>query len=334
MTQLINETPDKNIEIQEKEKVWGKEYKDYFPSIVGQNKAKNVLSLHIDGYKVNKFIPATLLVSPRGFGKTELIKDVSNNLTDKYNNVKQCLHLNCASVKNLDSLVNQIFAPYQNTEITYIFDEGHLLPPPAQNFMLSVISPNKDRKSYNYHNGIRLDWNHEEVSMLFCSTNPERFSDPFLSRLERVDLEEYCDTDLIKILYKNAPEVEFQENIELEIVSVCRGTPREIVKLADKIKQFCGIKHNNKFNIESWKELKSRANINLLGLNSHEIKHLMALKECGELTLTMLAAKLRLDRTTVQRDIEKFLMEKSLININLKRSLSKKGYEVLQQLDN
>jgi holliday junction DNA helicase RuvB len=199
-------------------------------------------------------------------------------------------------------------------------------------WMLNIINPNKNRKSFNYHDGIRLDWDFCQSSFIFCSTNPEKFSAPFISRLERVDLEEYTDLDLVKILYKNAPDINFSDNVELDIASVCRGTPREIVKISEKIKQFCEVKKQNTFNSENWGELKSRANINYLGLNSHEIKYLLTLKEHGELTLTMLAAKLMLDRTTVQRDIEKFLQQKSLILINIKRLLSEAGYNTVNIL--
>src|ERR1041384_8018939 len=212
---------------------------DYFPEIIAQDKPKSALSLHLDGYRINKFLPPVALISPRGMGKSELLSALSKNLTDKDNKPKPFLHLNCASVKNLSALVEQIFIPYQNRDVTFGFDEAHLLPKEAMGWMLNVINPNKYRKSFNHHNGIRLDWDFHQTSFLFCSTNPERFSEPFISRLERVDLEEYSDLDLVKILYKNAPNINFSENVELEIVSVCRGTPREVVKLSDKIKQFC-----------------------------------------------------------------------------------------------
>lgn len=307
--------------------------KDYFPEIIGQEKVKKNLSLYLDGYKVNKFIPPILLISPRGTGKTNLASQLSNNLTDNNNQIKNTLHINCASIKNLSQFVDQLIIPFQNTYVTYLMDEIHCVPKDVSNWLLSVISPNKERKSFNYFNNNRFDFDFHQTSWLACTTHPEKLSEAYKSRQERIDLEEYSDSELIRILYKNSGDIIYKDNIELDIVSVCRSTPREVVKISDKIKQYCDIKHNRLFDKGDWSTLKNRAGINYLGLNAHEIRHLQCLKESGELTLTMLAAKLRLDRTTVQRDIERFLFEKSLINIEGKRFLTHLGREAIKCLE-
>jgi Holliday junction resolvasome RuvABC ATP-dependent DNA helicase subunit len=273
------------------------------------------------------------MVPPRGTGKTLLATVLAKNLKGSNGEIKPTLSINCASIKNLGQFVDQLIIPFHNTELTYFFDECHLFPKDVSNWLLSVISPNKEKKSFNYHNNIRYDFDYTQTSFIGCTTNPEKLSEAFKSRLERVDLDDYSDYDLIKILYRNAPDIEFKDT-ELDIVSVCRGTPREVVKLSDRIKQFCEVKKSNIFEKKDWEYLRKKCGINYLGLNNHEVKHLLSLKEHGELTITMLAAKLRLDRTTIQRDIERFLMEKSLIfvNQNSKRILSKQGCEAIKQL--
>lgn len=308
------------------------ELKDYFQEIIGQEKAKKNLSLHIDGYQANKFVPPILFISPRGTGKTSFMSSFAANLKGSDGNPKPFLNINCASVKNLGQFVDQIIIPFQDKEVTYGFDESHCLPKDVTNWLLSVISPNKERKSSNYYNNNLFQWDFHQTSFISGTTNPEKLSEAYKSRQERIDLDEYSDLELIKILHRNSNGVFYKDNIELEIVSVCRSTPREIVKISDKIKQYCDIKKNYEFNKNDWIELKNRAGINYLGFNSHEIKYLHCLKESGELTLTMLAAKLRLDRTTVQRDIERFLFEKSLINVEGKRFLTHLGREALKAL--
>ena len=310
-----------------------KEMKDYFAGFIGQEKVKSQLALHLDGYKVNKFLSPIGLISSKGTGKSSLMLKIAENLTGQNGKPKQLLNLNCSSVKNLGTFVDQIIHPYQNTEVTFAFDEIHLLPKEVISFLLSVITPNRERKSSCFYSGIQYSFDFHQLSFLSASTNPEKLPSPFLSRLERIDLDEYKDSELVDILKQATPRIDYQNDIEKEIVSVCRSTPREVIKVSDRIIQWCDIKHNQTFNGRDWLELRKRANINYLGINATELKHLRFLKQHGELTLTSLASKLRLDRHTVQANIETFLLEKSLIAIDVKRRLTTKGKEVLMKVE-
>lgn len=306
--------------------------KDYFPSVVGQKTAKSKLGLNLEAFKVNKFLPPILFVSARGTGKTLLLTELAKNLVNENGQIRPYVLINCASIKNLGQFIDQLVIPYQNQEISFLWDECHNMPKDVVNWLLSVISPNKERKSFNYHNNVRYEWDFTQTSWVSGSTNPEKLSEPYKSRHERIDLEEYTDLDLVKILYINSPNMQYLDNVEIDIASVCRGTPREVVKLSDKVRQFLDINKKYTFDKNDWAELKKRAGINYLGLSSIEIQHLQSLKD-GELSLGALSSKLRLDSTTVKRDIERFLWEKSLINVDGKRFLSHKGREVLKELE-
>jgi Holliday junction resolvasome RuvABC ATP-dependent DNA helicase subunit len=69
--------------------------------------------------------------------------------------------------------------------------------------------------------------------------------------------------------------------------------------------------------------------INPLGVSHIEKKVLSILRKDGQASLQELCAKTGLSRTAIQRDVELYLMKKSLIKIDGKRHITKEGSDYI-----
>ena len=70
-----------------------------------------------------------------------------------------------------------------------------------------------------------------------------------------------------------------------------------------------------------------------LGLTYTEKQILEVLNKHGSATLTGLAAKLGLSKTSIQRDHELYLLNKNLIEIDGKRKITARGMKVCEELE-
>ncbi len=309
---------------------------NYFPNIVGQRTVKNQLGFQLEAYRSTSFLAPICMVAKRGAGKTDIMRGMREHLTDEKKQPKPFVEINGASLKNPSGLVNKAFIPYQNRAVTYFIDEVHAMHPSVQEFMLSVISPNVERKAKTHFDGMDLEFDFLLQSFLFATTDPQKLSPAFKSRCRRIDLEPYSDKNIAEVLNRHAARigVVFRKDVEIEVATVCRNTPREAVKILDDIRQFCDVKRRKDFNFIDWTSLRKTLNILPLGLNSSEHQVLRLLGKHGEMSLTHISNSLAMKRGAVQGDIEPFLMEKNLIRIDGKRHITALGLEVLNSIDN
>lgn len=298
---------------------------------IGQERVRKMVNFYIDCQRRSKVFDPMLICSQRGSGKTELARIIAKNLLDNHNQPKKAVEINCASVKSLGSFINNIVSPYisNGQEITIVFDEIHLLPQEVHAWLLSAFNIEVTSCNRVSYDGVEYTFDHRLLSAVSCSTNSEKLTKAFLSRLTKVELEAYTNEDLIKILFKNTPEINYQDNIENEIVKTVRHSPREAVKLGKNIIKYCERSNSNSFNKGDWLFLKSILDIRPLGLKSHEWRILEYLYNHGPQTLTCISSYLGVDSKTTQKDFEIHLLSEDLIRINQKRELTNKGREVL-----
>jgi len=202
----------------------------------------------------------------------------------------------------------------------------------AQICLLSALAPNRRGVNHVGYNGATIEFNFNRFSFVGATTHPNKLQDAFLNRFDRVDLEPYSKNDLGEILTRYLEDISVDEETVLDIVSTVRYSPRTLVMLADKITKNCNLHKLIKLTKKNWEELKYIFNINPLGLTETEIKYLRFLSEYGTQRLTRIAAKLNLDRTTIQGDTEKFLSSEGLVEIDTKRTITCKGKKILKLL--
>jgi Holliday junction resolvasome RuvABC ATP-dependent DNA helicase subunit len=308
----------------------------YFDGIIGQEENLSQLSFFIDAYKSTKTFPHTLITGTRGFGKTMLARSIGKNLITQDNKPRKFVEINAAefSTSGVGTFVNDVVIPHINNQlVTLYIDETHLLSPAILNWLLSVFNPTDNGITQANYNNLIFDFNTNQFTCITSTTNPEVLSKPFIERFERIDLKQYSLNDLIKILHKNGPAIQYLDNVERSIVKCLRNSPRMVTKfLKNKIKPYLKLYDKEIFDSNDWESLKQKVNVKPFGLQSNEIEILKFLSKRGDSTLTAISSYLSLDSSTVRRDYEAYLLAMNLITIDGKRILTNKGKEVLKQI--
>lgn len=234
----------------------------------------------------------------------------------------------------IGSIIDQHVAG--NQEVTLFFDEIHLANDAIKEWLLHVINPEKGNTTTQRYRDSEYTFDFRKFTFLAATTNPEKLSAPFISRFERVDLRPYNTTELSEILKKTGQDVEFVDGVENEIVSTMRGNPRHVIMFVkQKLNNYLAQKGSNEFNPDDWSKLVKILGIRPLGLLTNEIEALKFLNmRKGGATLTEISAYIQLDRNTVQRNIETFLLHKNLIHIDGKRFITSYGADILKKMEN
>lgn len=312
----------------------------HFPNIIGQPEVLDKLSFHIEGYKKTRVFPNLLLTGARGYGKTELAKAIGYNLMrEDDTSHKQMIVITGAEFKgnkSLESFIANVIDLHVdgNQETTLIFDEIHEANDNVKQWLLHVINPERGSTTTQRYRDREYTFDFKKFSFIAATTNPEKLSLPLWDRFEKAELRPYNATELINILKKYAKDVNFLDNIENEIVDTTRNNPRIVVRFVKYLESYLAQTGTQDFGVEDWKKLSKTLNIRPLGLLTNELETLkfLANRKSG-VTLTEIGARLALDRNTVQRNVETFLLNKNLIYIDGKRFITPTGLEVLRKIN-
>jgi len=308
----------------------------YFKGIVGQTNVKNYLSFQLNGFNSSGFFPPVLLTSKRGAGKTEIARRIKSNLINKETNKpKKFIEINGSSLKNADAFVDRAIIPYKDEQVTYFIDECHGMDKTVKNFLLSVLDIKNERKTSFIHNEIELHFDHCKQTFLFATTDPQALSPAFKTRCKQVDLEPYKCEEIAEIIVNSCAKfnISIEEDIQNDVASVARNTPRTAISLVDDIRQFCSIEKCDTIDRRKWNKFVNYLNIKPLGMSNSEVNVLKLLKQNGEMSLTAIANSLSLPKATVMGNVEPFLTEAGLIKINAKRHITSKGLDVIKNID-
>ncbi len=246
---------------------------------------------------------------------------------------KKFLIVNCASVKNLGEMMNDVIIPCLDKDVTILLDEASELPMPASMALLSMLNPNKENKNQFAYGDYNINIDFSKQTFLFATTEAHKMFHALMDRLTRVDLEDYSLTELGEIVNKGLNGTKFEDGILEKISSVLRGNARQARKMADDISSYLKRTNQNNFSTEDWKEFIKALDIHPLGLNQTELRVLRVLSERKETKLTTLAAMMGMSRSSVQRDAELYLQCHNLMSVGLTgRAITAKGQAYLRGL--
>ena len=295
------------------------------------------MAFYIKGFRATDIMPHLLFTAPKGCGKTHMAKAVARNLVKtSEKKCKPLLEINCASLKNVRQLFNQVIIPYvNNADVTLLFDECSELPKEIAMAMLTILNPNKDHRNTFAIEEYTVDFDFRQQTFIFCTTEGQSLFHALVDRLERIDLEEYDHSHLGKIVTLGLSRgVTVSKDAMLEVSKVLRGNARSAQKMAMKIMQYARAEKKKKFTIIDWGKFSNQLSIKPLGLMPAEIRLMVELDKVKEMRLTQLASKLGLSRQAVQYDYELYLQKLGLIGIETRgRYLTASGKEYLKQLD-
>jgi Holliday junction DNA helicase RuvB len=277
-----------------------------------------------------------LFIGGKGSGKTALATLVARNLRvhENANTAKPLIKVNCATVRKLDSLIENVFVPYVHDHCTLFFDECHALDPIAQEALLTALNPDKTMTGYiNYKDKV-IEFPFRKVSFILATTDPQAMSNPLKDRLRIIQLEPYTAKELSRIVEINLPNITVAPDALEEVSLTCRGNPRASVKMAqDNIMQYCAAAGIDTFNMDAWDKMRELLGINPLGVGEGELQILHALEGFDGRSLTAVAATTGLEKASIQNEYETYLLRMGLIEIAAKgRKLTSRGEDYMKKL--
>ncbi len=299
-----------------------------FDKLIGQSALKRKLKFFAETYQATHITPNLLFEGAKGNGKTAFAKEFAKALK------KPMLEINCSTIKNAKNFFEQVFIPVvMDNEITILFDEAHKLPMDLQNIFLTVFNvEDKVKRKTIQVNDATLEFNFEQQSFIFATTEGDKIFHPLKERFTTVDFEPYTTDELKQIMVKQLDWVTFGDDVMDLISETLRGNPRSAVKRGKDIAMFCEKNNQSTFNGKNWRSLCHSIGIRPLGLSNNEIEVLKILHERGACTLNALAAITGQARQALQRDIEFYLLRKDLIKIEGTRRITVKGTQILASM--
>ena len=310
-----------------------------FPNVVGQSKVKRKLAFYAKNYKANSRIPHLFFSAPKGAGKTHVATAMSRLLASRENEgkAKVLRTVNCSEFKGLAKFVNEFLIPkVVDQEVTVFFDECHMMPKQIANALLTILNPNKDRRTQYSYEDFDMDFDFTRQSFMMATTEYDKVFEPLKSRFTEITLQEYSLEELGKIVSYNLDGYDFEDGVLEDIASVTRGNARTATTLADDIKDNLDMLGTTKLTNDIWDYFKYAHNLNPLGLFEREIGVLNVLNENhpSPVSVSFVCANVGDTLGTVQ-NYERMLMKNGLMERenNCQRLITAKGRDYLTNLE-
>jgi Holliday junction DNA helicase RuvB len=308
-----------------------------FDGIIGQPKAKRKLDFYIDSYEKAGLIPNLLFTASKGCGKTLMAKALARELVKEgEERPKRYYEVNCATMKNTKAFFEELIIPVvHDKDVTILFDEASEIPQDIEMTLLSILNPNpKNTNSFSWDE-FTFDFDFRRQTFMFATSEPHKVFHALQDRLDRIDLEDYSNDELGKIVLLNLEGVDFEDDVLTDIASVLRGNPRAAQKMAVKIQMYLDANGDKgKFTRKDWKALSLTLGIVPLGLYAKELRVLRVLRNHRDVSLTKLGTKSGLTVQALRCDYELFLQSHDLMEITTKgRNITRKGRKYLDDYE-
>lgn len=250
---------------------------------IGQAQNKKILDIIIKAaLKNNEFIPNLLLTGTYGHGKTTLSQLIALESGKEF--------------RLIDGSTAETFLKNPNSNLVYIVDEIHNIPPVLADSLNILIDQNK-------------------IHLIGCTTSPGKLQAPFKSRFRHIYLSDYNLKDM-SLIVKNAFK-RVKTNISLnaveEIAKRSKLNPRTALSILKFVKEVQITENIKIISKNKTLEILNILGINELGLTEMDLKYLEALRYDKPIGLKSLASILSLDEQTIEEQIEPYLLKERMI---------------------
>lgn len=302
-----------------------------FASLIGQQNIKSKLQFAIETKEAKRPLPHFLFTASYGFGKTRFIREFAKTITNGGTTGKY-VEINSANIKSVSWFVEKVYMPYlqDRDNVTVLCDEAHELPKSVQTWLLTVLNTEKSHIRRVVYDDSEIEFDFLRTSIHFATTDANKLSKPLKSRMEIMTFSAYSAEDLQEIVKLNVPEIDFQENVLVDIVASIKPYPRAAEIIARKISDFCAIKGRKEFDSADFFNLSSMADIKQFGLDNVEVGILKLLDERGPMTLTEISACLSIPANALRQDHEHHLLKNGFLRLVGKREITPKGKEAVK----
>jgi Holliday junction resolvasome RuvABC ATP-dependent DNA helicase subunit len=185
--------------------------------------------------------------------------------------------------------------------------------------------------------GEQFEFDRKKTTFILATTNPEKMVAPLVNRMTSVGFKSYTHEEIRDILKLSAKgKIKIDKNIVLDIAMSCRKSPRiASIQMLPNLERIA-LMGGGEVTKEGWDSFKESMGILPLGLEETEAEFLLYLfKQIGgSETNQSIAAHLKLDRLTVSKSVQTYLMEADLIYIGdgSKRIITDEGRRVAKML--
>tara|TARA_R110000796_G_scaffold249938_1_gene378282 strand:- start:1591 stop:2544 length:954 start_codon:yes stop_codon:yes gene_type:complete len=310
----------------------------YFEKLIGQETAKKNLGFLIENYRDSSFMPHLLLVAPRGTGKTMLARGVAKYLVlEGEDSPKNGEEINCADIKNVSAFKEFLFEYVIDKDVTIHLDEASELPRQAQMLLLSILETNDSNKTEVFLDGDPYEFDFLRQTFIFSTTDAQKINRALQDRLKRIDLQNYDNLQMAKILelYLSNNDIYVSREVSTLAATTLRGSARRAVEMSNFVKAFLNRKNEDEFLLERWNEYKTGLCIMPLGISHLELNILRVLNRQKGTSLTQLAAVTGMSPESLRQDGETFLLKNFLMKIEAPfgRVITAKGRLLLSEAE-
>lgn len=308
---------------------------DNFDGLIGQQAVKRKLNFYIEAFQKSSQVPFVLFSAAKGTGKTAFARSFAKSLCNADGSKRPLIELNCSTIKNNRTFFENIFLQYINgNNVTVLFDECHNLPNDLSQALLTICNTEAHHERGFNFDGQHFTFNFKKISFLFATTEADKLFPPLKDRFDVVDFEPYTQKDLSDIIKVNADSAVFLKGVIEEATLSLRGNARSAVRCAEHINLYLQRAEKATFGMDDWKNMCYHLNILPEGLTNTELAILKELEKRGDCTLQTLASVTGMSRTSIQKDVEQFLLKKNFIKIEGLRKITASGRAVLERVRN
>lgn len=308
-------------------------------NVVGQDRAKQQLTLLAAGYKRRKYIPPVGIFGGSGLGKTHLVQAWADEIGAKM------IYMNGTAVKDPLAFRGFFQEARDNQKEFYIvfIDECHGLPRKVQDGLLSVlehpsilctIAPKEmgvvltvDGRRFIDKGDVMREELPDNMAFVLATTDPAKLKEPVLNRLRQVTLSPYTLKDKIEIAMRHLESegVRASSTIYRALAERSRSIRHLKVQLCETymdIKNLYADSDN-----QCLGTLDDMLGIDPDGATDQDKDYMEYLSEHPTVGLDTMAGKLRVDKLEVAKQIEPFLLEKGWVQITGRgRKLTDAGF--------
>ena len=306
-----------------------------FAPIIGQTNAKDRLKdvclspIVEDGY----FAPL-LIIAPVGTGKTRIIRALKAILKETL--ARKVINFESGAEMGTPlSFFEDVLIPYvHDKDCVMIVDELHKASKGIMSTIHDMLDITVERgvkvvKKADYECVINLN----RHAFIFATSEVDKLDPALLSRCERIDLTLYTDDEMEQILFQGLEKsgITFNENSLRAIAECNRGSARDVVKWYNAINRHVAIAEKSTINKKDVAEIIRKQEMFPKGVSKCELQTLLHLEKAGELQMKELANR-NLCTPSEQNANERYLFQKGLITVDVKRKLTVAGREYLVTL--